>query len=392
MNPFNPGAGRKPPYLAGRDNIIRAIKADMQQVYDNTEGTRPIVISGLRGMGKTVFLREIAEQARSQSWVVVWVEASKNESLAKKLSQATYLELRKLLNSSKLAANVFSHAIAVLKSFQLKIDPSGTCSFGFDIKPAAGYADSGDLSLDLTDLFLAMGEAAREAGTAVLICIDELQEASSLDLSALNIALHTIGQGSSPVPVYFAGAGLPTLPSVLAEATSYAERMYQFHQLDLLDTNSVKDAYVEPTAKSKIEWEPEALDAAINAADGYPYFIQQCGFCICEQVVAPCKITKNEAEDGILIAKNELDRGLYRSRWDRATAKGKEMMTAMAEDKAMSKLSEVAKRMGKQRASDLSVLRDKLITDGLIYSPERGYVAFTAPGMDEFIKRNVDTA
>ena len=387
MNPFNPGAGRKPPYLAGRDEIIHSIKSDMKRVYDQAEGMRPIVISGLRGMGKTVFLREISEDARAKDWIVVWAEASKTDSLGKKLSQAMYLELRKLQNSTNPLSSIFQHALSVLRSFSLKIEPSGTYSFGIDVEPARGYADSGDLSLDLTDLLQAMGEAAREAGSAILICIDELQEAPEPDLAALNVALHAIGQGSSPVPVYFIGAGLPTLPAVLAEATSYAERMYQYFSLDLLVSEAVREAYVEPTEKSGMTWEEDAINEAVNAAGGYPYFIQQCGFCICEQIGIAATITPEDATAGIQLAKEELDRGLYRSRWDRATPKGKEMMIAMANDSEASKLSDVALRMGKSKASDLSVLRDRLISDGLIYSPERGYVAFTAPGMNEFVKR-----
>lgn len=389
-NPFKPGAGRKPPYLAGRDDIIRSIKNDMKQVYEDAEGMRPIVISGLRGMGKTVLLRELAETAHHQDWITIEVEASKHDSLAKKLAQATYVELRRIRNSSRPLSSAFEHALAVLRSFQLKIDPTGSYSIGIDINPAKGFADSGDLSLDLVDLLKAVGEAARESGTAVFISVDEFQEAPQEDLAALNIALHTLGQGSAPVPVYFVGAGLPTLPAVLADATSYAERMFRFYSLDLLSEEAVRKAYVEPTEKNMIKWENESLEAAIQAAGGYPYFIQQCGFCICEQIDFPGTITKSELLAGIALAQDEIDRGLYRSRWDRATPKGKEMMRAMAEDEVPSKLSDVADRMGKKQPSDLSVLRDRLIHDGLIYSPKRGYIAFTVPGMNAFIKRCSD--
>lgn len=389
-NPFNPGAGRKPPYLAGRDDIILSIKSDMRQVYDNAEGMRPVVISGLRGMGKTVLLGELAELAKSQDWIVIEIEASKNDSLAKKLAQAMYVDLRRIRNSSKPFGSGFEHALAVLRSFQLKIDPTGSYSIGVDIDPAKGFADSGDLSLDLGDLLEAIGEAARDAGTAVFISVDEFQEAPTGDLAALNIALHAIGQGSSPVPVYFVGAGLPTLPAVLADATSYAERMFRYYSLDLLTEEAVRKAYVEPTAKNEIQWEERALTDAIDAASGYPYFIQQCGFCICEQIVPPGIVTMSELLAGVALARDEVDRGLYRSRWDRATPKGKEMMRAMAEDNAPSKLSDIAQRMGKRKPSDLSVLRDRLIHDGLIYAPERGYLAFTVPGMGDYIKRCPD--
>ena len=386
-NPFNPGAGRRPPYLAGRDEVARSIRSDMNSVYDHGEGARPAIVSGLRGMGKTVFLGELAEYAKNRGWVVVWAEASGADSLAKKLVQVLYPELRRVRNSSNVLGNAFDHAIAVLKSFQLKIDPTGSFTFGVDVEPAKGYADSGDLALDLGDLFQALGEAARDAGTAVFIAIDELQEASRDDLAALNMALHAIGQGVRPVPVYSIGAGLPTLPAVLADASSYAERMYRFYALDLLDDDSCRKAFTEPTVEEGIEWDDAALDEALKAVGGYPYFIQQCGFCICEQFDGPQRVTLETAKDGIGLATAELDGGLYRSRWDRATSAGKEMLAAMAQDDGPSKMADVARRLGKE-PSGLSPLRDRLITDGLIYSPVRGYVAFTVPGMGDFIRRH----
>ena len=180
---------------------------------------------------------------------------------------------------------------------------------------------------------------------------------------------------------------MPTLPAVLADATSYAERMFRYFSLDLLENEAVRKAYAEPTGKNDIQWEAQALSDAVEAAGGYPYFIQQCGFCICEQIVSPGTITASELLAGVALARDEIDRGLYRSRWDRATPKGKEFMRAMAEDSIPSKLSDLAQRMGKGKPSDLSVLRDRLIHDGLIYSPERGFVAFTVPGMGDYIKR-----
>lgn len=385
INPFNPGAGRMPPFLAGRASIVRSLKADMRQVYDHSEGARPVIISGLRGMGKTVLLQELAEEARNRGWIVVWAEAAKNDSLARKLARATFVELRRLRAILDPSRSAFSHALAVLRSFQIKVDPTGSFSLGVDVKPASGYADSGDLSLDLGDLLQALGEAAREAGTAVFVGIDELQEAAPDDLSALNVALHALGQGVDPVPVYFAGVGLPTLPAALAEATSYAERMYRYYSLDLLSEDEVRDAYVVPLNDIGVTWKDSALERAKKAAAGYPYFIQQCGYCICGQLGLPGEIGDDEVIAGIALAEDELDRGLYRSRWDRATPQSKAMMSVMAKLGCPVRLNEVALAMGKRRTSDLSPLRDRLIEDGLIYSPERGYVSFTVPGMDRFI-------
>ena len=387
VNPFNPGAGRRPPYLAGRDQMVRSIKADMNRVYANGEGARPVVVSGLRGMGKTVLLRELADYAKAQGWLVLWAEAARSDSLAKKILQSAYPELRRAKNSANPFGGAFDHAMAVLKSFQLKIDPVGTFSFGMDIAPAKGYADSGDLALDLTDLFQALGEAAREAGTAVFVAADELQEAPREDLSALNMALHAVGQGAAPVPLYFLGAGLPTLPSVLADASSYAERMYRFYTLDLLSDADVEEAYARPAEDAGLIWDEDALRKAVLVAQGYPYFIQQCGFSVCEQLDAPGAITLSEVTDGVELAMAELDSGLYRSRWDRATPAGKDFLKAMAQDEGPSKMTELAQRLGRE-PSALYPLRDRLIGDGLIYSPTRGFVAFTVPGMGSFVKRH----
>ena len=218
------------------------------------------------------------------------------------------------------------------------------------------------------------------------LAVDELQEASRVDLAAVNMALHAIGQGMAPVPLYFVGAGLPTLPAVLADASSYAERMYRFYKLDLLDDEETTKAYVLPTDEVGLSWDDDALQEAVAVAAGYPYFIQQCGFSICEQVEQGA-ITLSEVVDGIGLARAELDGGLYRSRWDRATPAGKEMLRAMSVDgDALSKMTALAERMGRE-VNALYPLRDRLITDGLIYSPERGYVAFTVPGMAGFVER-----
>lgn len=384
VNPFNPGAGRRPPYLAGREKLLASLRSDMNSVYSGASGLRPIVISGLRGMGKTVLAQALATEAKQQGWVVIWAEASNGDSLAKKLSQSIYVELRRLKSACGNPA-IFEHALAVLKSFQMKIDPAGSVSFGIDVTPAKGFADSGDLSLDLTDVLQALGQAAREAGTAVFICIDELQEAPKVDLEALNVALHSIGQAFDPVPVYFVGIGLPTLPATLAEASSYAERLYRFYILEGLNTQDSKAAFVEPVLDFDMHWTPEALDVAMEMAQGYPYFIQQCGYSICEQVAPGATIDMPEAVAGVAIAREELENGIYKSRWDRVTPACRQFLRAMAAQSQPAKIVDVAAEMGKSGAGELSVTRERLINDGVIYAPQRGYVAFTIPGMDAYI-------
>lgn len=388
INPFNPGAGRMPPYLAGRNEIFKPLQRDMDAMYERGDSSRPVIVSGLRGMGKTVSLRALANDPARSDWVVIWVEASRNEDLPKRISRSLFDELRKRSSAKQALSHGMKRALSVFKSFQLKFDPAGTYTFGIEVDPDKAYASSGDLALDLSDLLQAIGEAARDDGTAVLVAIDELQEAAEDDLRALNMALHALGQQVDPVPVFFVGAGLPTLPSVLANASSYAERMYRYYELGDLDVTATEKALIEPTSESGWEWSNEALDAVVDVSRGYPFFIQQCGYSICERMGMPRRIEGEAVHQGIQDAIGEMDRGIYNSRWNRATPRGRDLMAAMAEDEGLSSMTDLTRRMHKRKPSDLSVIRDTLIKNGLIYSPERGYLAFTVPGMAEYIRRN----
>lgn len=255
--------------------------------------------------------------------------------------------------------------------------------------PAAGIADTGDLQQDLVDLLQELGLTARALGMGVLIAIDELQSAAKTDLNALNVALHNLGQAARPVPVSFIGTGLPSLPGALADATSYAERLYDYRTIGLLADREARDALAHPAERRGIAWEPTALDAALDSVGGYPYFTQACGKHVWD-VSSGTRITYADALRGIQRARDEVDRGLYMSRWDRATVAQRAMMKAMAEDHDRpSAIQELVQRLGKSRTSDLSVSRNELIKAGHIYAVERGLVAFTVPGMADFIHRRI---
>ena len=266
VNPYKPGAGRKPPVLAGRSDLTNALVRAMQQAAREGEGDRPFALWGLRGVGKTAVLRSICEYAAKESWLVISLEATPGESLARRICQSAALELRRYRGAPQIASDGFKRALRVLKSFQLKVDPTGAYSFGIDIDPAVGFADTGVLSMDLQDLFDALGEAAREAGGVALVSIDELQEAPLDDLKALNMALHAVGQEASPAPIVVIGAGLPTLPGVLANATSYAERLYRFFSIELLSDDAVREALEVPARELGVEWKADALVKAAEPA------------------------------------------------------------------------------------------------------------------------------
>ena len=316
-NPFRPGAGRVPPLLAGRSDLLSEFRNRLFQARETGEGERPWIFSGLRGVGKTVLLNQLGREAVDLKLVFIKVEASSSKPLAVAVAKELHLALRRILSGSERAKQLWSRAASVLRSFQVHVDPSGSYSFTMDIEPERGVADSGDLAVDLQELLETIGLAAREANTVLVLAVDELQEAAAEDLAALNVALHNLGQAVFPVPVVFVGAGLPSLPAVLADATSYAERLYDYRQIGLLDVDATVDALTAPARAHGVVWEPDALHAAVAATGGYPYFIQACGSHVWA-VRATDTITLEDARIGIESARTEVDQGLYQSRWERA--------------------------------------------------------------------------
>jgi hypothetical protein len=385
-NPYRPGAGRRPPLLAGRDALLDAFDVVQRRAESVGEGDRSWVLNGLRGVGKTVLLNELMGRVTSAGWIAAKVEVGASSSLPVALSQALVRSMRTATGRHPVPR--LQRLLGVFKAFSLKVDPSGTVSLGVDVDPLGGIADSGRFADDLASLFEVLGETARDLGTGVLILIDELQEASGDELTAINTAIHELGQADRPLPLAFVGAGLPSLPAQLAEATSYAERLYDYRPVGLLSEAASKEALVIPTNHLGVEWEADALSSALDTAHGYPYFLQAIGKQVWDNA-RRSPIDLDDVEAGLREARSEVDDGLYRSRWERATPAQRDVMRALAElggDDAAS-ISDIAGSLGKSRTSDISVARNELIKKGLTYSPERGLLAFTVPGMHEFIER-----
>ena len=233
-----------------------------------------------------------------------------------------------------------------------------------------------------------LGETSADLGIGTLLLVDELQEAKRDELTAINMAVHQLGQGPTPLPVMLVGAGLPSLPTQLGEATSYAERLYEYRSIGLLDAPAARQALVSPTSELGVGWHEDAVEAALALAGGYPYFLQAVGKHVWDSA-ATSPITLEDVEVGGRFAREEMDDGLYRTRWERATPAQRELLRALAtvggdEPVTMAALAEAT---GRRRTTDLSVARNELIKKGLVYPPERGYIAFTVPGMGEFILR-----
>lgn len=383
-NPYQPGAGRRPPELAGRDSEIAAFDVLLAR-SELGLGARGRVLYGLRGVGKTVLINEFLGMAEQRRWITAKAEGSTGRSVLPALAQSLHRSLR--VTTGRYDRSRMMRLLRVFRSFTVQLDPAGSYTFGFDVAAEPGRADTGDPAIDLPELFAALGSTALELGVGVLLLVDEMQDVPEGELRALNAALHEMGQGSDPRPVVLVGAGLPSLPEVLSKATSYAERLYEYVSVGALDTAAAHEALVIPARALDVEWSPSALAAIDDFAHGYPYFLQTGGKYAWDYA-AGSPITAADAEAGLAAARQEVDAGLYRARWLRATPLQRQLMRAMADlgGDGIAAMAQVAERLGRER-NVLSVPRDQLIKKGLVYAPERGLLAFTVPGMADYVVR-----
>jgi hypothetical protein len=384
-NPYSPGAGLRPFELAGRDREIAkfdVLRARARQRRND----QSIVFYGLRGVGKTVLLNELAEAGRADGWIVAKVEADASGSrspLRNQIAQSLNVALRRVQGKAARGSRMRA-ALRTFKSFSLIAAPDGTLSVGIELEADQGRADTGSLQADLTDLALDLGDAAIELDCGVALFIDEMQGLKADELAAICQACHEAGQQNKPF--FIVAAGLPNLPGILAEARSYAERLFHYATLGPLPPAEAAAALTRPAQHELVDWTDEAVSIVVDAARGYPYFLQEYGSAAWD-VAASSPIDRGDAAEGIRIGKARLDDGFFRSRWERATPGERDYLTAMAADgNAPSQSGEVARRLGKL-PTQLGPVRAKLIAKGLVFAPEHGSIAFTVPGMADFIAR-----
>ena len=391
-NPYAPGAGQRPPELAGRDEQVAAFDVVLQRVAKGRP-ERSLVLTGLRGVGKTVLLNTLRSQAVRRGWGTGKLEARPDQALRRPLASALHQAVRELGHARP---DEVEQSLGVLRAFAERAAGADAklrdkWSPGISVPAARGRADSGDIEIDLVELLTDLGGLAGETGSGLAVFIDEMQDLGPDDVSALCAACHEISQ--SGLPVIVVGAGLPHLPAVLSASKSYSERLFSYQRIDRLTRAEADRALTAPACEEEADFTDDALAAMYDATGGYPYFIQAYGKSVWDASPGS-PITADDVRVGSPEAERELAVGFFGSRYERATPGEREYLRAMAEA-ALAAQSEadvvgavatadVAGMLGKKPQS-LSPARDALLKKGLIYSGERGRIAFTVPHFGRYL-------
>ena len=383
LNPYSPGSGLTPPHLVGRQAEIDSFDLVVARSRAGHH-SRGMILHGLRGVGKTVLLNRFRDQADRFEWFAIELEGrssdSGNEAIRQKLARSLMLAGRRL-QRTKHATDGVKRALGTVRSFSLSL---GVASVELGLDAATGRADTGQIEIDFEELVEDLAPALKETRSAFALFIDEMQDLDRELLVALLAAQHRAGQKDWPFFIF--GAGLPSLPSKLSEARSYAERLFNYREIGALDLSAAESALSVPAGRHGIEFAPSAIKAITGAARGYPYFLQtygQAAWDIADERI----ISGDDAEAAIVDGNAQLDMGFFPARWDRATPAERVYLRVMAQDgEDGSKTSALAERLSVKPAS-LSPARQNLIDKGIIFMPERGRVAFTVPNMASFIQR-----
>ena len=385
-NPYAPGAGQRPPELAGRDEQLTTFDVVLERVAKGRP-ERSTILTGLRGVGKTVLLNRLRSSAVRARWGTGKLEARPDQGLRRPLGAALHMAIRELSHPEP------TPVLSTLKAFVEREAKPGAKAYerwnpGIMAPTSSGRADSGDIEIDLVELLTDVAGLAADLGRGVAVYIDEMQDLGPDDVSAMCATCHEIGQQALPLIVV--GAGLPHLPAVLSASKSYSERLFRYARIDRLDRGAADLALVAPAAEEGAEYTPEALAAMYELTGGYPYFIQAYGK-VAWDVAPTSPITADDVAVAEPEAERELAVGFFGSRFERATPGEREYLRAMADadDEGAGSVpsSAVAAILGR-RPQSLSPARDALLKKGLVYSNERGKIAFTVPHFGRYLRRH----
>lgn len=382
-NPYSPGAGSQPPALVGRDAQLDLMHFAIERLSIG-RSERSVLLTGLRGVGKTVLLNEFGRFAESSGWITEHIEATEDIKLARALAVTIRAALLRMSTQERTKERA-RRALGALAGFmKVRLTAAGG-DLSINVEPVFGVADSGDLDRDLAAMFRELGETAKQHGAGVLLTIDEVQYLPRSDFAALIVALHRISQLNLPILV--TGAGLPSLPGLAGEAKSYAERLFTFSKVDSLSAPDARTALVRPAQDEAVSWDDDALEEVVDQSQGYPYFLQEFGKQAWNAAEDP-RIRLDDVRRSMDVAMAELDEGFFRARVDRTTDAERDYLRAMAAvgGPGPYKSGQVARGMGKT-TPQVGMVRDGLIKRGLCFAPRHGEIAFTVPLFDTYIRR-----
>jgi len=382
-NPYAPGAGTPPPELAGRDELLRSVDIASQRVRAGRHA-KSVLMIGLRGVGKTVLLDRMRDNAEAAGLHTLRIEAPEGRSLPAILAPQLRQALLRLSRSEQ-ARELGKRALRALSGFakSLKVKYQDI-EVGIDFDPEPGLADNGDLEHDLQALLEAAGRAAKATDTALVMFIDELQYVEEEQLASMITALHRCAQ--QQVPVMLVGPGLPQLPGQMGRAKSYAERLFDFPFVGPLEEKYARAALEVPAADLGVAYEPDATQRILDATEGYPYFLQEWGKHAWD-AAETSPITLADVELASITATAALDESFFRVRFDRLTPMEKRYLRAMAElGPGPHRSGDIAALLDR-KVTTLGPTRSQLIGKGMIWSPSHGDTAFTVPMFDHFMKR-----
>jgi len=382
-NPYTPGAGRKPPLLAGRDADVDDVRVLVERLSDGGY-ERSIVYSGLRGVGKTVLLMEFDLLASEAGGATTDVqEGGSQPDFRVTFARMAARVLRELSRGHRVRDRI-ERALGVVKAFSIAVP--GAIQLKLDVAAVSGVADSGDPEQDLTELLVEIGEVARGTGSGALFLVDEMHNLDTSALAAICIAFQAMSRRS--LPVALVGAGLPDLQVRLMAAKPYADRLFRYKELGSLGDAAARAALVGPAATRGVSFDEEAARRVVRESAGYPYFLQEYGLELWNHAEASPIGVEDVATVGEIVV-DSLARSFFGPRFELATDAEQRYLAAMASlGEPPYATGEVAVRYGAKDQRGVSVHRDALIAKGLIWSPRRGRVDFTVPLFAEFLREH----
>ncbi len=372
-NPYAPGAGTPPPALVGRDGTIESVEIALRRLKSARTAQHQMV-TGLRGVGKTVLLGKLAALGERVGYRVIRIEAlGSDDTIRSFLRQA-----RRIVEELDGGAKV-RRALRSIESVTLTV--GGT---GLGVERQAATPDREALSDVVTDV----AAAAADEDLGVMVSLDEAQMLDSLDLRRLLAGVHRCGQDG--LPLYCVLAGLPNLVGEVARAATYAERMFTVADLGPLTPGQVVEAVAEPAKEIGVAWSSEATDQIVDRSDGFPFFVQTWAYHTWNAATDE-PISAADVERAAPNAGNTLDSSFFAARIARIPASEVGYVQALASlGPGPHRSGEVA-AAGRKTTPQVAAFRDRLITEGIVFAPRYGWVEFAIPHFDQYVRRMLPT-